>query len=268
MRIKIVPILLTMSALIIVALAGCSSPDAASEPVASESLSLEEIINRSRLAMADVITYKTRREEFDSEFYGDLTLSSGGFSEFHSYDRFVYGAIDTDNGGIKLTEWLQVGNRVFLRPSETVWQEREPFSGPMDPTTWSSSQLSHLFRHDFELISTDEVTSGGVAVYRIAYTEDRVKRWAQSPGYAENFEVVWGARPVSVLYTTALLIDKESFRVVSRVADLDYRSEPSELREVTSWQKHIKIDYYDINEPVVIEVPDQYVPWEELVTLN
>lgn len=218
--------------------------------------------------MADVVTYKTRGEEFDSEYHGEQTLSGGRFSEFHSYDRFVYGAIDTDNGGTKLTEWLQVGNRVFLRPSETTWQEREPFSEPMNPTERSRAMLSSLFRHDFELISTNEVTSDGVAVYRIAYTEDRVKRWAHSPGYAENFERNWGARPISVLYTTALLIDKESFRVVSRVSDLDYRSEPSELREVTSWQRHIKIDYYDINEPVVIEVPDEYVPWEELVTLN
>jgi len=218
--------------------------------------------------MADVITYKTRGETFESEFYGERTLSSGRYSEFHSYDRFVYGAIDTDNGGIKLTAWLQVGTRVFLRPSETVWEEREPFSEPMDPTMWSRSQLSHLFRHDFELISTDEITSEGVAVYRISYTEDRVQHGTNRSGFAEHFEVVWGARPVSELYTDTLLIDKESFRVVSHVIDLDYRSEPSELREVTSWQTHINIDYYDINEPVVIEVPDEYVPWEELVVLK
>ena len=260
MRNKIVPLLLSISALFVVILAGCNSEDASSEPITSESLSLDEIINRSRLAMADVITYKTRGEEFDSEYHGERTLSGGRFSEFHSYDRFVYGAIDTDNGGTKLTEWLQVGNRVFLRPSKTTWQEREPFSGPMDPTTWSRSQLSHLFQHDFELISTDEVTSDGVAVYRIAYTEDRVERWGQRSGYAENFERNWGTRPISELYTSALLIDKESFLVVSHVADLDYSSEPSELREVTSWQRHIKIDYYDINEPVVIEVPDEYMP--------
>jgi len=235
MRNKIVPLLLAISALFVAALVGCSSTDTVSEPIASESLSLDEIINRSRLAMADVITYKTRGEDFDSEYHGERTLSGGRFSEFHSYDRFVYGAIDTDNGGTKLTEWLQVGNRVFLRPSETTWQEREPFSGPVDPAMWSRSQLSHLFRHDFELISTDEITSDGVAVYRIGYTEDRVKRGTNRSGYAEHFEVVWGARPVSVFYTDTLLIDKESFRVVSHVVDLDYSSEPSELREVTSW---------------------------------
>jgi hypothetical protein len=130
MRIKTVPFFMAISVLIlIVVLADCSSQDAPSEPMASESLSLEEIITRSRLAMADVVTYKTRGERFESESYGEWTLESGRFSEFHSYDRFVYGAIDTDNGGTKLTEWLQVGTRVFLRPSETAWQEREPLSG-------------------------------------------------------------------------------------------------------------------------------------------
>ena len=48
--------------------------------------------------------------------------------------------------------------------------------------------LSSLFQHEFELISTDEVTSDGVTVYRIGYTEDRVQRWASHPRYAVNFE--------------------------------------------------------------------------------
>jgi hypothetical protein len=48
--------------------------------------------------------------------------------------------------------------------------------------------LSSLFQHEFELNSTDEVTSDGVAVYRIGYTEDRVQRWTSHLGYAVNFE--------------------------------------------------------------------------------
>lgn len=58
----------------------------------------------------------------------------------------------------------------------------------MAPTERPRAMLSSLFQHEFELNSTDEVTSDGVAVYRIGYTEDRVRRWTSHLGYAVNFE--------------------------------------------------------------------------------
>ena len=260
MQIKTVPILLAISALFVVVFAACSSQVAVSEPIPSEALSVEEIINRSRLAMADVITYKTRGETHESVAYGERRLSSSSFSEFHSYDRykfgdkFVHDGRNSKDGSPVFDEWLIVGTQMFLRNSDPTWQEREPRSEPNAPTPPSIGAFSFLYEHELSLVSSNEITSDGAGVYRV--------------GYTENYESFAGDINLSVVFTSSLLIDKESFRVVSRIFEKDYSSDPYGPDRISSWQTHAKIDYYDYNHPVVIEVPDEYVPWEQLVFLK
>jgi len=78
----------------------------------------------------------------------------------------------------------------------------------------------------------------------------------------------WGAGPVSENYKAILLIDKESFRIVSWISEKDYSREPDGTPGVTSWQMDTRIDYYDFNQPIVVDLPDEYIKWSEPAVSN
>ena len=66
---------------------------------------------------------------------------------------------------------------------------------------------------------------------------------------------------------TTYLIDRESFRCVSRTVEYAYENivfvetpgGPTVRRE---WSKTLyEEDYYDFDVPIVVEAPEEYIPW-------
>ena len=222
---------------------------------------LEQVLNRARLAMGDIITYKTRGTSVDRVSGEEFSAPIRNFAEFHSYDRYKFGSDYSEYGGGQFVEWLSVGSQHFNRNERHGWQEStEPSSEGMMPVPPSEGFLSFLYEDGIELLSTDEVTEDGVRVYRLGFTRE--------------FEHSWSGDLVSETRTVSLLIDKESFRIVTRIIDKNYTrnivdataSEPSTKSD--RWQMVHTEHYYEYNEPVVIEVPDDYIPWSDVAVLS
>ncbi|MCH8909936.1 MAG: hypothetical protein IH867_04270 [Chloroflexi bacterium] len=268
----IVKVLIVAPALLFVAAStACSSQKTVSQPLDTstaalhqvdlDTATLEQVLNRTRLAMGDVVTYKTRGTIVDRVSGEEFSAPIRNFAEFHSYDRYKFGSDYSEYGGGQFVEWLSVGSQHFTRNSRHGWQEAlEPSSEPRTPVPPSQGFLSFLYQDGIELVSTDEVTEDGVKVYRL--------------GSTEKVEHFWSGDPVSETRTVSLLIDKESFRIVTTIIDKNYTrnivdatdSEPSTKSD--RWQMVYTEHYYDYNEPVVIEVPDDYIPWPDVAVLS
>ena len=268
----IVKVLIVAPALLFVAAStACSSQKTVSQPLDTstaalhqvdlDTATLEQVLNRTRLAMGDVVTYKTRGTIVDRVSGEEFSAPIRNFAEFHSYDRYKFGSDYSEYGGGQFVEWLSVGSQHFTRNSRHGWQEAlEPSSEPRTPVPPHQGFLSFLYQDGIELVSTDEVTEDGVKVYRL--------------GSTEKVEHFWSGDPVSETRTVSLLIDKESFRIVTTIIDKNYTrnivdatdSEPSTKSD--RWQMVYTEHYYDYNEPVVIEVPDDYIPWPDVAVLS
>lgn len=268
----IVKVLIVAPALLFVAAStACSSQKTVSQPLDTstaalhqvdlDTATLEQVLNRTRLAMGDVVTYKTRGTIVDRVSGEEFSAPTRNFAEFHSYDRYKFGSDYSEYEGGQFVEWLSVGSQLFTRNSRHGWQEaHEPSSEPRTPVPPSQGFLSFLYQDGIELVSTDEITEDGVKVYRL--------------GSTEKVEHFWSGDPVLETRTVSLLIDKESFRIVTRIIDKNYTrnivdatdSEPSTKSD--RWQMVHTEHYYDFNEPVVIEVPDDYIPWADVAVLS
>ncbi len=254
------PLIVASILIFVVAFAACSSESADDQSADTSTATLEQVLDGARLAMGDVVTYKTRGRTVDTDSTGISNISTRSFTEFHSYDRYKFGDRYPEDEGAYFMEWLVVGSQSFSRNSDPEWQELEPSSEPRTPTPPSVGFLSFLYEDGLALVSTDEVTEDGVSVYRFESTE--------------QFEHAWGGDQVSETLTTSLLIDKESFRIVTRIVDKNYRrnivdaTEGERPAKPDWWQTVFTEHYYDYNQPVVIEVPDEYVPWSDDAVLS
>ncbi len=269
--------LLTVAAsmLFVVALAACNSETKADQPsytgitpLNPETATLEQVLERTRLTMADIVTYKTRGTNAEIDSTGESTVSSLHSAEFHSYDRYRFKYGPPEYRGSVFTEWLAVGPRIFSRNSSPEWQEEKPSSGPVTPTPPSQGFLSFLYEDDIELISTDALTSDGRSAYRIGFVKNFNPPYSESNIFDNNRQFLVHN------YTDSYLIDAESFLIVSRATIKLYKSNffdesSSEPGDNIEWVETTSTtDYYDYNEPVVIDVPGEYVLWSGDVVLS
>ena len=160
-------------------------------------------------------------------------------------------------------ESRQVGSQIFYRSDRNGWQEiRRTYSAPRIPAPLSDVFLSFLYEDGIELVSTTGVTEGGVRVYEIALSEIS-KLPSNNAG---------GTKDAMRIRTTTVLIDQETFRFVSRIyyTRWDYSAAPQYGRsDNVDWAELIHTEhFFDYNEPVVIEVPDEYLPWSDDAVLS
>ena len=102
MRNRNFSLLLAVSALLfIVVLAGCSSPEKVISRIGdhpilpntdADSIPLEQVLERSRLAMTDIDSYKTRETSYFRTSTTELEEPSIGYSEFGSNGDYRYGS--------------------------------------------------------------------------------------------------------------------------------------------------------------------------------
>jgi hypothetical protein len=122
--------------------------------------------------------------------------------------------------------------------------------------------LQELAAENLKLRSVNGRTSkDGMHVYRLEYTKTN-ERPIRS-GYEMSTS------------TTTLLISEETNRIITF-----FRDSRKEIYDVSTldeiepdtqswWYENFQtIHYYDFNEPVVIAIPDNYVPWSQPVASN
>jgi hypothetical protein len=230
----------------------------------NSTLTLEQVLNQARLAAGEIVSYKSR---------GTLTFRSSTsgfeepieeFSEHASNGNYRFGSEYPDpyDDDIHLSEWRSVGIQNFSFNSGDGWKESsEPRSEP-SVISASGHFLWMLDENDIELRSTNERTEDGVEVYRLVFSE-------------KYEQPVRGGEYMIEVRTNSLLVSKESFRIIAWLQDAHgdrYAvSAASEIDADTHfrWGEEFRItEFYDFNEPVVIEIPDSYVPWSDDAVLS
>ena len=240
--------------LVIAALTGCKSSDLQRTRLTSNSdvqISpdpntelLKGILDRTRLAMSHVVTYRTKGTATEAMNHGEQEVSFLSYSEHQSPERYAFGDRYFEHSDIQFIEWEKVDLQNFQWNSEPIWQEIKPNTGPMSSTPLSETVFESLNEDTVRLIAIDELSDDGVEVYRIQSTES-------------HSQIVGGKERLATLVTTAVLIDKQTFQVVSAISDKLINHDPADDE---SWQITHKYDYYDYNQPIVVNVPNEYVP--------
>ncbi len=159
-------------------------------------------------------------------------------------------------------EWRHVGSQVFKGFGDNEWEEIvDPSPGSRTPLVHSKRFISLLNEPEIELLATNEIVASGNHVYRLRFTGNYTNQSKQ------NHEIT--------TVSTTILIDQESFRIITVFRDKtsNYYDDLT-ADEITPdtrfrWVQSISVDYfYDFNEPIAIEIPENYIPWNELVALK
>jgi hypothetical protein len=228
-----------------------------SPPLDPETVTLEQILDRSRLAMGDIVTYKSCGTTVDRKSSSDVfSTQSNNFRVFHSYDHYRTVHKYSERMGGNYSESLSMGSRRFNRDSNNEWEELDgPPSNGMQPTPPSAGLASTLYEGGIKLISTNEVSDYNEKVFRLAFSETHEG--------SKNGEILQNT------VITSVLVSQETFRIVTYIreqyADYEQRARSNGgLARVDWWLENIgTTHYYDYNLPVVLVVPDDYISWQE-----
>jgi hypothetical protein len=246
MRIGFSPAQILIATLLLAVVAtACGS---SGKPGKAETYSASQILDQTRLAMDEVVTFRMLGIETMSEFYGLEKITSTDYSEFQSPERFSHEAsLPTGN---LFFEGSRVGSQWFRRDSDLVWQEQEPILSQY--AGYGGEPLMNLDLDALKLVSTGDLTDEGIEVFRFQSAE-RIEHPDRDGG------------PVSELFTKTVLISKQTFRIVSKTEYKDLRRDTEGRADPASWQYKYTRNYYDYNEPIVVDVPESYIPWSQPV---
>jgi hypothetical protein len=217
------------------------------EPLDPETATLKQILGLSWLANDDVTTYKSCQLRVHRISDDEAELRWVKFVEFGSEGRYGFRTAHLED---VFSEYRSVGSQRFKRSSRHDWEEAVPSPGGPTPNLASELFRSFLDENGVELLSSNEVTDAGVAVYRL--------------GDKKLFTILENSIDVGTqIRSTTVLVDQKTFRIVTGIIEQDYET-PLEGHTPGTTTEH----FYDYNEPVVIEIPDNYVPWSEPVASN
>lgn len=227
------------------------------------SLSLVQILERTREAMREVTSYKTRgrikvessSDNPDDGGTGDL------FTAWQSPDRFqtIMESTDSDDGVFDRNVILQVGNLRFFGDGSNEWQEMMPLTDSEGTNPGSNPLLTLLDLENIELTSVDYALDNGSNAYRLEIDQLPPARDipdGQPPSPIKN-------EPIHHM----LLIDQETFRLVHQTTNyiLEFETTKSFNRvrstEFITITQELTYEFYDYNEHVVIEIPSDYKEW-------
>jgi hypothetical protein len=233
-----------------------------------DALTLEQILENARLAANDITSYKTTGTSYFRSSTDELGDPTHDFSEIGSQGDYRFGTNYPESDGGGQSEWRKVGGQVFSFHDDDGWEEatepRQSIPGERTATDLASYRfLDELSAENLKLRSVNQATSkDGMHVYRLEYTETH----EQPNG---------GGYEIKTL-TTTLLISEETSRIVT-----SFRDSRAEIYDVSTreeidsdtrywWYENLyTTHFYDFNEPVVIVIPDSYVPWSEpIVSVN
>ncbi|MCZ6619511.1 MAG: hypothetical protein O7E57_15420, partial [Gammaproteobacteria bacterium] len=226
---------------------------------------VEQILDRTRLAMNDITSYRVRGATLDRDSTSSVfSVPLRNFSEFQSYDRYRWEIDSSAHEHGYLTEYLVIGTQNFTRSDREgplEWRESEriydrgEWQSPFDTilSTLDNRDQKSTTTNGMHLVSDNEVTDDGVRVYHLEIIA--------------NFKHSWGSDITSETRTTTLLIDRDTYKLVARTVHKHYQhASPESLNGESStspdwWQMLYTERYYDYDEPIIVEAPDDYIPW-------
>ena len=295
MRCASVKMLVAIAILLTVTITSCGTDESTGNSVGSDSVSgvgptppldpatatLDEILERSRIAMGDVTSYKIRGAVVTERSIGSDFVSSRRTDEFRvwqSPDRLHIRSESAASGfrDAHLTETVFMGDQIYSRSGTTGWQQPESFS----PSRWSeqaySAHVIVLDAPDMKLVSRNEETDDGTKVYRLEYTESPflpLYEEAQAESEGPEGGIPRFPETVSTNLNT-LLIDQQTFRIFAQFTNGTRETTPADrntadadganvmLSSGTDERRHTvqTAYYYDYNVPNVIEPPTEFDP--------
>jgi len=239
-----------------------------SQPHDPTTATLEQITEKTRTAMNEITSYQT-----SGPLIIETTSSNpddGGTGEifttwkFPGRYRMVMEDSDPDTGNSQGTEILTIevltiGDRNLFVYPDSEWQEMAPIGPPS--TLPGRMPLLNLLDdlNDITLISTSDTLTDGSNAYRLEIDDF----WASSND--DDPQGVGAIKNRQSHY--ALVIDQQTFRFVSLVTINTHEIEAhgtlngvanSEIVKVTQTSTY---NFYNYNQPVEIEVPNEYKPW-------
>jgi hypothetical protein len=264
-QIRSLPILVAL-VLLVTAVTACSSDqsdvdaDTAVQQSDPNAITVEQVLDQARIAAADIVSYKSRTTIMSRSSTSGFDEPVTEFTEHaeNGNNRLGMAYPHPYNDDVFLSEYRKVGTQSFSMQSDERWEEStKPRS---EPRTVLASKyfLSLLDMADIELRSTDERTEDrSEEVYRLVFSQ-KYEQAKRTGGY------------VVEVRTNALLISKESFQIVAWLQDshgdiytVDSASE-IDSDTYSQWAEDFRItNFYDFNEPIVIEVPENYLSWDE-----
>ena len=259
--------LLTIPALLFVAAAtACGVGDRTDQPLSLSSgeldpatATLDQILQRSRAAMSEVTSYKTRGETVTDPSPVNILGAARYFTEWQSPDRARnrVEVSEKESQESWFTEIVSVGGQIFTRSLDSTRHEQPPLE--LIRSEWPySPPVIYLDAPDIELVSANATTDEGVKVFRPEFSE--APRHADIDG---EKPILYGARRPEAHHT--LLVSQETYRFVSVTVEtrMPYGDAAEADGEAVPLSSINKNHFYDYNVPNVIEIPGEYVLWSE-----
>ncbi|NQW19705.1 MAG: hypothetical protein HQ477_03115 [Chloroflexi bacterium] len=257
-----------------------------SQPLDPAIATLDEILDRARIVMGEVTSYKTRGTSLLERSIGsDFTSThlTDEIREWQSPDR-LYVRSEIAESGFRdaiLNESINLSDRGYLRNNDGVWLQIESsLPSPWQESTYSAHVIV-LDAPDMKLASRSEKTEEGTKVYRLEFTEspflpfyEETQAESAAPGPIVNSPEFPGNIFTNV---TSLLIDQQTFRILAQITDVTTEFIPRDQNPdrvdnavvmstfVSDERKHtVQTNYYyDYNVPNVIEQPTEYMTTSE-----
>ena len=233
-----------------------------SQPLDPATATLDQILERTRAAMGEVTSYRSRGTVLVETSNEDPDYGGRGeiFTAWQSPDRYrmITESSDPDSGELIRVEILKIGKRNYFRGGESDWIEMDPQLESEGRSLSSDPLLYLLDFEDIELESADEILEDGSRAYRLDIDEHRV-----TPGSQEGEP---RGAIIDMQLRHVLLIDRATYRYVSLTTSGSIKSESySTINGVRSLEilqvnSVYTFEYYDYNEPVVIEPPTDSNP--------
>lgn len=151
--------LLVLSAIFVLAAVASSCSDQ-NEPTSTlfplldpSTATLEEILSRTRTAMDEITSYKTRGTVRVEGMNEDDGGSGEYFTAWQAPDRFMFRTEGRDRDSVELQvmEFRTIGTRSFVGNPGEEWQEMQPRpEGDEQPARSSQDPRSRLYRVNFK----------------------------------------------------------------------------------------------------------------------
>lgn len=273
-------VLLFSATFVLLILAACGSDEPASQqrepgnppaPPDPSTLTVEQIVERTRTAMSAVTSFRARgtivAEDYDPESIANYSY----LMEWQYPDRSSVQVEPVEGTDGRFSETRIIEHQYFAKKMDGTWVETRPPSQPKGFGPPVSMYLEELGEKSMQLISYDEIADDGTRVYRLEFSKEQ--NYFSGDGDDQSEPPIYETQT-----RVTLLIDQNTFLFVSRIARIQNVSrlnldettlveinppDAENLKPFVETILTVTEHFYDYNEPVVIELPGEYEPWIE-----
>lgn len=250
---------------ILLAVASACSTERAEEQLPDpDTVTLEQVLEYSRAAMSEVTSYRANGTQVRGSSEQEPSTVSMRLFEQQAFDHYRVRVDLQGDKGNGFTEKIGTGMQVFQRDSDRGWWETHLTADQITSIRSNWNQISIPDNGHGQIISRDEVTPAGVRVYPV----ESVGRFEIPPGNttAKSHDLQ--------IRTVTFLIDHETFRLITRITKYQFENinlsgSTDSLVATREWSQTINTEqFFDYDETIEIEAPDEYTPSQELTAFR